>query len=123
MAQVTNSCRGYPGYRNYRPFEINVLQKIQHQGWWRARVGKFRWGAMVLPLAVLQTLMATYYSMVFRRNTLYVVGHFIFYYLITHKKNTKIPKYQKTEKDEQYTVQRYIILYCVKRSTVVLFSD
>ena len=67
-AQVTNSARGYFGYPNYRPFEINVLQRIRHQGWWKGRVGKFRWGALVLPIAIFQTMNSFYYYAVFRRN-------------------------------------------------------
>ena len=76
-AQVTNSARGYYGYPNYRPFEISVLQRIRHQGWWRARVGKFRIGALVGPLAVLQLANSCYYLYIFRRNALYV---FLNYY-------------------------------------------
>lgn len=67
--EVSNSCRGHPNYKNYRPFEINKLLRIKKYGWYRAVVGKILPASLILPLVSIQFVISWYYYVVYRRNT------------------------------------------------------
>ena len=75
MAYVTNSSRGHFSYPNYKPYEINVLKRIQKQGWYKGRLGTFKWQAILFPLFCLQTALATWRWAYYRRNELLCKKH------------------------------------------------
>ena len=71
--EVSNSCRGYPGYKNYRPFEIKLMRRIARLGYRRGRLGEWRWSVMIYPFAIFQFWMSVWYYAVYRRNVQYTM--------------------------------------------------
>mmetsp|Transcript_50257 Transcript_50257/g.61655 ORF Transcript_50257/g.61655 Transcript_50257/m.61655 type:complete len:147 (-) Transcript_50257:486-926(-) len=71
MAYVTNSARGHFDYPNYKPYEINVLKRIQKQGWYYGKLGKFKWQAFIFPALFIHQWIVVWRWVVYRRNELW----------------------------------------------------
>lgn len=74
--QVTNSVRGYFGYKNYKPFEIKVLRRIARLGYKKGRLGRFRWGIFWAPLLYGGYMGYLWYIGVYRRNRNYTFDQY-----------------------------------------------
>ncbi len=69
--QVSNSCRGHPGYPAFEPYEIKTMRRISRLGWYRGRFGEIRLAALLLPVAVYMAWHNQYGYGVYRRNVLF----------------------------------------------------
>eukprot|EP01083_Nonionella_stella_P078522 214958_1 len=66
--EVSNSCRGHPGYKNFKPYEIEIKKRVHKWGFVRARIGKPQLASWLLPLMMLQIGGAWYSNVITRRN-------------------------------------------------------
>ena len=87
MAYVTNSARGHFDYPNYKPYEINVLKRIQKQGWYYGKIGAFKWQAFIFPALFIHQWIVVWRWIVYRRNELYVIYYYILSYIIIYYSN------------------------------------
>mmetsp|Transcript_32592 Transcript_32592/g.28604 ORF Transcript_32592/g.28604 Transcript_32592/m.28604 type:complete len:146 (+) Transcript_32592:34-471(+) len=66
--ETSQSCRGHPGYKNYKPYEIVVKQRIAKWGFLRARIGRPQLASWIIPICAVQIVCSWYSQIVYRRN-------------------------------------------------------
>ena len=66
--ETSQSCRGHPGYKNYKPYAIVVKQRVAKWGFMRARIGRPQLASWIIPICAVQIVASWYSQMVYRRN-------------------------------------------------------
>eukprot|EP01083_Nonionella_stella_P298534 1013242_1 len=71
--EVSQSSRGYPGYKAFKPYEIEVKKRVFKWGFMRARIGRPQIASWILPFMVFQIGTSMYAHAVLRRNKKYML--------------------------------------------------
>lgn len=66
--EVSQSCRGHPGYKNFKPYEIEVKKRVAKWGFLRARIGRPQLASWIIPIFGLQIACSWYSQTIYRRN-------------------------------------------------------